>query len=185
MLMNTPSWIGFAVHLDGPASTASTRRLQKTPQPRQLSRYAMPALLALACSLPAPALADCFDDAAQYHGVNPWILRAIAAAESGFKPSTVVRNTDGSTDRGMTGINSVHLPELARYGITAEDLMDGCKSVYLAGWHLRSMVNRYGNTWHAVGAYNSKTPSKRDVYSAKIRRIIDYWTNRGFIPAQM
>lgn len=181
--MKIKSWIGSAATIEPQTSVSHTKSLAASPRSSKLARYVTLAALALACSIPRPALADCFDDAAQYHSVNPWILRAIAAAESGFRPATVARNTDGSLDRGMTGINSVHLPELARYGITAGDLMDGCKSVYLAGWHLRKMVNRYGNTWHAVGAYNSKTPSKRDVYSGKIRRIIEFWKSKGIVPA--
>jgi soluble lytic murein transglycosylase-like protein len=129
-----------------------------------------------------PARADCFDDAAQYHSVNPWILRAIAAQESRFNPAAVHPvNSNGSRDHGMTGINDILLPELAGYGITAGDLRDGCKSVFLAGWHLRRMVNKFGNTWAAVGAYNSKTPSKRDLYAEKIRRIINFWIARGII----
>lgn len=146
-------------------------------------KLAAGASLALALLAPLPAAADCFDDAAQYHNVNPWILRAIAAQESRFNASAIhPMNADGTMDHGMTGINDVHLPELARYGITAGDLRDGCKSVFLAGWHLRRMVNKFGNTWAAVGAYNSKTPSKRDLYAAKIRRIVDFWMAKGIIP---
>jgi len=148
---------------------------------RTLSNWAG-AALALALLAPFPAQADCFDEAARYHTVNPWILRAITAQESGFNPNVKHRpNKDGSIDRGWTGINSVHLPELARYGITASDLADPCKSVFLAGWHLRKKINRFGNTWEAVGAYHSQTPSKRDIYAAKIRRIIEFWTARGII----
>lgn len=133
-------------------------------------------------SVAIPARADCFDDAARYHSVNPWILRAIAAQESRFNPNAVHPvNANGSRDHGMTGINDVLLPELASYGITAGDLRDGCKSVFLAGWHLRRMVNKFGNTWAAVGAYNSKTPSKRDIYAGKIRKIISFWIERGII----
>lgn len=145
--------------------------------------FAAGAVLALAFLAPIPAAADCFDDTALHHNVNPWILRAIAAQESRFNPAANHPvNADGSLDRGMMGINSVHLPELARYGISAGDLLDGCKSVYLAGWRLRKMVDKYGNNWEAVGGYNSKTPSKRDSYAAKIRRIIDLWIERGIIP---
>jgi len=143
------------------------------------------ALAVSACFVVVPAHADCFDDAAQHYNVNPWILRAITAQESGFNANAKHPvNRDGSIDRGATGINSVHLPELARYGITADDLKDYCKSIYLAGWHLRSMTNKYGNTWEAVGAYNSKTPSKRDIYKEKIRRIIDFWIAHGYMPSQ-
>jgi soluble lytic murein transglycosylase-like protein len=131
------------------------------------------------------ARADCFDEAASYHRVNPWILRAIAAQESRFNPkANHPVNSNGTRDHGMTGINDVLLPELSRYGVTAGDLLDGCKSIYLAGWHLRKMVNKYGNTWDAVGAYNSKTPSKRDIYKEKIRRIINFWIAKGIISSE-
>jgi soluble lytic murein transglycosylase-like protein len=152
---------------------------------RTRARHFATALAAVAAFHGSVAHADCFDESARYHNVNPWILRAIAAQESGFNASAVARNTDGSIDRGMTGINSIHLPELARFGITAGDLLDSCKSIYLAGWHLRNMVNKFGNTWEAVGAYNSKTPSKRDVYKEKIRRIIDFWIAKGIMPQPM
>lgn len=141
-------------------------------------------VFAATLSLPAAARADCFDESAQYHKVNPWVLRAIAAVESGFRPATIVGNTNGTLDRGMTGINSVHLPELSRYGITTGDLMDACKSVYLAGWHLRRKINEGGNTWESVGAYHSKTPSKRDVYVRKIQRVLAFWVARGIMPSQ-
>jgi len=145
--------------------------------------FAAGAALALVLLAPISATADCFDDAARYHTVNPWIVRAIAAQESRFNPTAVHPvNRDGTRDHGMTGINDVHLPELARYGITASDLRDGCKSIFLAGWHLRKMVNKYGNNWSAVGAYHSKTPSKRDKYAANIRRTIDFWIAKGIIP---
>jgi len=150
---------------------------------KPMLRFATGAGLAIALLAPPSAEADCFDDAARYHSVNPWILRAIAANESRFNPNAVhPTNADGTRDHGMTGINDIHLPELAKYGITAGDLQDGCKSVFLAGWHLRKMVNKFGNTWAAVGAYNSKTPSKRDAYSAKIQRIIGFWIEKGIIP---
>lgn len=129
----------------------------------------------------ASANADCFDEAARYHTVNPWILRAIAANESGFKPATVARNSNGSVDRGLTGINSVHLPELARYGVTADDLMDGCKSVYIAAWHLKKKIKKFGNTWTAVGAYHSETERHRNRYARVIQRIVEYWAAQGLI----
>jgi soluble lytic murein transglycosylase-like protein len=146
-------------------------------------RIVSSAALAVVLVAPAAAVADCYDDAALYHNVNPWILRAIAAQESKFNPTVQhPMNTDGSLDIGMMGINSVHLTELARHGISANDLRDECKSVFVAGWRLRKMVDKYGNNWDAVGAYNSKTPSKRDVYKEKIRRIIDFWIEKGIIP---
>jgi len=150
-----------------------------------LRRRGLAVCLALAaCTTPSLALADCFDDAAQYHQVNPWILRAIAARESGFRPATVSRNTNGTVDIGMFGTNSVHLSELARYGISQNDLLDGCKATYVGGWRLGKMVKKYGNSWLAVGAYHSETPTYRDRYAALIRQIIDFWIAQGIMRPQ-
>lgn len=148
-------------------------------------RWVLAAWLALAASAaPAFAHADCFDDAAAFHHVNPWILRAIAARETGFNPGTVSRNTNGSVDIGEMGTNSVHLPELARYGISQTDLLDSCKSVFVGAWRLAKMVKKYGNTWEAVGAYHSETSLYRDRYKALIRQIIDLWIAQGLMRPQ-
>jgi soluble lytic murein transglycosylase-like protein len=53
--------------------------------------------------------------------------------------------------------------------------MQPCKSVYIAAWHLRQKMNKYGNTWQAVGAYHSETPSLRDQYSRQIINILGKW----------
>lgn len=139
------------------------------------------AFFAFLASLLQSAWADCFDDAASYHSVNPWILRAIASVESEFRPQTVVANKNGSVDRGMTGINSIHLPELARYGIGASDMFDACKSIYVAAWLLKKKINKYGNNYMAIGAYHSETTAKRVVYAAKVQKRIEEWTARGWL----
>jgi len=129
-----------------------------------------------------PARADCIDDAAQYHQVNPWIVRAIVQVESGANPAAMHRNANGTLDVGIAQINQVHMPELASYQIAQKDLLDACVNVYTSAWLLRRSVNRYGNTWAAVGAYNSSTPRYRDIYSTKVRRVIDRWKSAGLIP---
>ncbi|CAB3780901.1 hypothetical protein LMG28688_01137 [Paraburkholderia caffeinitolerans] len=122
-----------------------------------------------------PARADCFDEAARYQKVNPLILRAIAWQESHNTPDALHRNTNGSVDYGVMQINSIHLPTLAQYGISSSTLMQPCKNVYIAAWHLRQKMNRYGNTWAAVGAYHSETPALRDRYAQQIAAILRKW----------
>jgi soluble lytic murein transglycosylase-like protein len=121
------------------------------------------------------ARADCFDEAANYQKVNPLILRAIAWQESHNRATAVHKNANGSTDYGVMQINSVHLPVLAQYGISQGTLMEPCKNVYIAAWHLRQKMNKYGNTWAAVGAYHSETPSLRDEYARQIVAILRKW----------
>ncbi len=119
-----------------------------------------------------PARADCFDDAARYQSVNPQILRAIAWLESRNRANALRKNDNGSIDYGLMQINSVHLAALSRYGIGPELLMHPCVSVYIAAWHLRQKMNRYGNTWQAIGAYHSETPKRRDGYARQIIQIL-------------
>jgi soluble lytic murein transglycosylase-like protein len=135
---------------------------------------AVAAALALA-SVSTLAHADCFDEAARYQKVNPLILRAIAWQESHNRPDAVHRNANGSTDYGVMQINSVHLPVLSQYGISQSTLMEPCKNVYIAAWHLRQKMNKYGNTWAAVGAYHSETPPLRDQYAEQIAAILRKW----------
>ena len=111
---------------------------------------------------------DCVDDAAAYHRVNPVILRAIIALESGGNPNTVRKNKNGSLDYGLTGINSVHLSKLSQYGIQDRDLMNPCINVYVSGWLYSKKIAKYGDTWQAVGAYHSETPTHRDIYIRSI-----------------
>jgi soluble lytic murein transglycosylase-like protein len=132
------------------------------------------ALLALA-GASTFARADCFDEAAQYQKVNPLILRAIAWQESHNHPDAVHRNANGSIDYGVMQINSVHLATLSQYGISQSTLMEPCKNVYIAAWHLRQKMNKYGNTWAAVGAYHSESPALRDRYAQDIADILRQW----------
>lgn len=147
------------------------------------TRHAWYRILMWTVSLsPGLAVADCFDDAAARHGVNPWIMRAIVFKESSFNPRVVHRpNSDNSTDHGWAGINSVHLRELSRFGISSAQLTDPCTGIYVGSWHLAKKMRRYGNTWAAVGSYHSKTPSKRDQYAMQIRRIVEQWAQQGYL----
>jgi soluble lytic murein transglycosylase-like protein len=130
------------------------------------------AVLACVCTA-TTAHAECFTEAANYQHVNPQILRAIAWQESHFRSDALHRNANGSVDYGMMQINSIHLRRLSQYGISSTQLMDPCASVYVAAWHLRQKMLKYGNTWEAVGAYHSETPAERDDYAGKVRAIVD------------
>jgi lysozyme-related protein Hpa2 len=119
------------------------------------------------------AEADCFTAAGAYQHVSPIVLRAIAWQESHGNAKAIHRNGNGSIDYGMMQINSVHLPALSRYGLSAADLMNPCANVFVAAWHLHKMMVKYGNTWAAIGAYHSETPAERDRYAHSIEAIVD------------
>ncbi|WP_020203505.1 lytic transglycosylase domain-containing protein [Cupriavidus sp. WS] len=133
-----------------------------------LSRACIAAVIVLA---PA-AHADCLDEAAQYQQLSPVLLRAIAQHESGMRASAVNRNANGTEDIGLMQINSVHLPRLARYGITRQSLFNPCVNAYVGAWVLRDCLDRNGATWNAVGCYNAGAPEKRLRYANRIYQVL-------------
>ena len=141
------------------------------PAPR-LCPAALAAVLVIAS---IPARADCIADAAARHQVNADVLRAIGWQESRLQPAALGRNADGSVDMGAFQINSVHLAELARYGIDRAALADGCVCAEVAAWHYRRQVDLLGDSWQAVGGYHSHTPARAAWYANQIAAILMRW----------
>lgn len=111
---------------------------------------------------PAPPFSSnverCIIPAANYHRVNPHVLRAILVVESSLRPDRIGVNRNGSIDVGMAQINSIHFPALAKYGIAPVHLMDPCVATYVAAWQLRRAMAQGGNTWAAIANYHSANP---------------------------
>lgn len=70
-------------------------------------------LLGLGSVFPAYA---CWAEIGQRYNINPYLLGAIAKTESNFKANAVRQNKNGTRDIGVMQINSLWLPELAKYG---------------------------------------------------------------------
>ncbi len=117
----------------------------------------------------------CWDEAGARHGVDPWLLYAIASVESRHNPSAVNRsNSNGTVDMGIMQINSVHLPRLRRYGVPERALWNACASAYIGAWILAENFRRFGYSWEAIAAYNVgslNTPARRRIgysYAKKV-----------------
>jgi soluble lytic murein transglycosylase-like protein len=121
---------------------------------------------------PTAAAERCLAPAAQRHGVNPQILRAILWVESGMRADVVNHNRNGSMDVGMAQINSIHFPELAQWGITPQKLLDPCVATHVAAWHLKRGLLKHGNTWFGVAAYHSTTPEHNLRYQQLVQRAL-------------
>jgi soluble lytic murein transglycosylase-like protein len=139
---------------------------------RAIGAYLYVLSAALLLQTVSPAWADCIDDAAAYQSVNPTLVRAIIATESGFNPVARNVNSNGSEDIGLMQINSSWLPALRRYGISRSSLFDACVNAYVGTWILAQNIARHGLTWSAVGAYNANSPMLRLRYAAKIYRAL-------------
>lgn len=137
-----------------------------------MARRVIALLIWCACSL---AHADCFDRAAARFHTNADLLRAMAEQES-FNRADAIGPLlrDGNRAVGTMQVNTVHLPELAKYGVTKKDLMTECGSVFVGAWIFARYASRVGHTWEAVGIYNTG-PASRDRaaqarYIAAVRR---------------
>ena len=135
--------------------------LPPTPLRRPLA-LAMAALLSLAALGPAlvPTLtsaadpgAGCLETAAEWAGVHPTLLRAIAWVESRGNPGALHWNTNGTYDVGLMQINSWWY-ERGLKGLWLR-LGDPCINVAAGAWVLRQCVETYGYTWNAVGCYHA------------------------------
>ncbi|WP_231421455.1 transglycosylase SLT domain-containing protein [Pseudomonas sp. Leaf59] len=129
-----------------------------------------------AALLGSPAWADCWADVAGRYDIEPELLQAIAAVESGYRANTMNNaNSDGSRDIGLMQINSMHLPRLLKQGITEERLLsEPCLSVEVGASILAEFIQRFGYNWTAVGSYNAgpgsgpQRDALREQYAQKI-----------------
>ncbi|CAN1495863.1 invasion protein IagB [Burkholderiaceae bacterium] len=112
---------------------------------------------------------SCLQSAAEFHGVNPHLLLAVLQVESGLNPRAVGKNTNGTVDLGIGQINSMHLPELQRYGVTEKHLLDACKGAYVSAWFLKRGLERHGYTWFGAAAYHSVTPVHNTRYQGLLK----------------
>ncbi len=120
--------------------------------------------------LPPPAHGFCYQEAGEEFNISPIILWSIAKGESNFNPRAVGHNTNGSYDYGLMQINSSWAATLGEQRWQA--LSDPCFNVRTGAWILSRCIKDYGYSWQAVGCYNSRTPSKRDRYAARIGAIL-------------
>lgn len=101
------------------------------------------------------ALAYCWEETARRYDIEPELLQAIAAVESGHRAEVMnYDNRNGTRDIGLMQINSVHLPRLFKQGITEERLLsEPCLSVEVGASILAGFIQRFGYNWKAVGSY--------------------------------
>lgn len=133
--------------------------------------------LITACLLLAVPIAhaDCTDRAAARYGLDAELLRAMAEQESYNRADAVgPLLADGNRALGKMGINTIHLPELEAYGVTRQDLLTECGSVFVGAWIFARDVRLARSVWEAVGIYNTGPKSSNKAaqarYIAAVRR---------------
>ena len=138
-------------------------------------------ILCFAAHLHAEQLPEhvrCSISAAVKYEIPANILLAIAEKEGG-KPGQWVSNSNGTHDVGPMQFNTAYLHELARYGITADDVaVAGCYPFDLAAWRLRMHIrNDKGDLWTKSANYHSRTPKHNEAYRADLMRKANKWAD--------
>lgn len=120
----------------------------------------------------------CSISAAVKYEVPANIVLAVAEKEGG-KPGQWVHNTNGTHDVGPMQFNTLYLRDLAKYGITADDVAAaGCYSFDLAAWRLRGhILHDKGDLWTRAANYHSRTYKYNVVYRADLIRKAAKWAN--------
>ena len=119
------------------------------------------------------ALALCIFAAAQTYVVPPSVILGILNVEGG-RIGQAVRNTNNTYDLGPMQINTIWIPELARYWGVSEPVAlkmvrdDACVNIGVGAWILRSNMNKTGSLSKGIAYYHSGTPSLGHNYQRKV-----------------
>jgi soluble lytic murein transglycosylase-like protein len=112
----------------------------------------------------------CWDDVGRKYGISPQLLYAMAKTESNVNPAAFNRNRNGTYDVGLMQINSSWFPTLRKYGISEKQLYEPCINMEVGAWILAQNMQKHGNSWNAVGAYNAANPVRRLEYARRVYR---------------
>lgn len=123
----------------------------------------------------AQALAVCIFAAAQTYAVPPSVILGILHVEGG-RAGQAVSNTNGTFDLGPMQINTLWIPQLAKYWRVPEKTAlrlvrdDACVNIGVGAWILRSKMNDSGSLYQGIAWYHSATPHLGQKYRDKVVR---------------
>jgi soluble lytic murein transglycosylase-like protein len=144
--------------------------------PRAVTAAPVPTLALARHNQRADAPRNCWHEAGERYQISPWLLYAIAQAESDLRPNAMNRDhfkRTGTVDIGLMQINSSHLRPnhpLAMNGIGERELRDPCINIHVGAWLLAENIRRTGPKWDAVGAYNAVCSQLKGAACTKARK---------------
>ncbi len=132
----------------------------------------------------AEAIHACVVEAAERYTVPELLIYSILDQESrratypGGRVGDIKQEPNGSIAYGPMQVTSIWLPELAQYGISADDLRwDLCVNVGVGTWILRKYYETHDQDWaKAIMSYNAGFKLKNGQNYA--RDVITRW--RGY-----
>lgn len=128
----------------------------------------------------AQAFAVCIFAAAQTYAVPPSVVLGVLHVEGG-KAGMASPNTNGTYDLGPMQINTIWIPQLARYwGVSSATAIrmvrdDACVNVGVGAWILRSKMNETGSLYKGIAYYHSATPHLGGAYRQKVMRAMQIY----------
>jgi len=175
-----------------PVSSSSTMRAARqaarevtTSLPPNAKVSSQPVILgeAVPARAPSPQTVDsAIDAAAQRHGVDPNLVRAVVKVESNFNPHAVSR-------KGAMGLMQL-MPYTAK-SLKVDNAFDPDQNVDAGVRHLKSLLENYnGNLELSLAAYNAGSgavnrsrgvPKYRETRDY-VKKITDLYWNSGFKP---
>lgn len=123
---------------------------------------------------------QCIAQASSHYQVPELLIHAVIRREGG-RNGSVSRNKNGTDDLGLSQINTLWLPELARFQITASHLVrDACVNVTVSAYILkRYQVQKNGDWVKAIISYNigpnNWTEPRYATGVAYARDVVKYW----------
>jgi soluble lytic murein transglycosylase-like protein len=103
----------------------------------------------------SPITIQCVHHTNNRYGLPKNLLWAIKEAE-GAGNGVVSTNRTGTKNLGSWQHNTITLPELRKYGVTGEALLNSeCAAAYVAGWKLAKAHEKFKSWKLAVAAYNA------------------------------
>lgn len=116
----------------------------------------------------------CMALVAELYALPPRVLPSIQRIEGG-RPGVISQNRNGTEDYGVMQINSLWLPELARYTRTSQATVRDhltarpCYNIAAAGLIFRTYLDGAGgDLMVAIGNYHSHTPLHHNAYRTKV-----------------
>ena len=115
----------------------------------------------------------CLARISERYQVHPIILSLVARVEGGWAGARI-KNTNATFDLGKMQINTIHLPELRKYGLTEKMVQNNdCINVGVSAWYIRRVTvdqTAMGTEdyFRAIARYHSKNEPHITRYTNKL-----------------
>ena len=168
--------LAFSAAMPGKAPASGKTEGLETPAPGTISGSNKRKLKAL------------IDAIAKKRAVDPHLVHAVIAAESGYNPTAV-------SPKGAIGLMQVMPETAADYGVdTADELFEPRTNVETGTRHLKRLLKKYKNIRQAIMAYNAGegalarnngAVTYQETRQYALRVINNYWRNQGKKPLKL